>query len=84
VCHGNLAQGAIKAGIAISIIEEQKGKQPPDLTDDAADHGSTDGDVFTVIKRGVPSTMMPGFTGQLTDDDVWHIVNYIRSLQPRK
>jgi mono/diheme cytochrome c family protein len=84
VCHGNLAQGAIKAGIAISIIEEQKGKQPPDLTDAASDHGSTDGDVFTVVKRGVPSTMMPGFTGQLTDDDIWSLVNYVRSLQPRK
>jgi mono/diheme cytochrome c family protein len=32
-CHGNLAQGAAKAGIAISIIAEQGGKQPPDLTD---------------------------------------------------
>jgi mono/diheme cytochrome c family protein len=59
-------------------------KQPPDLTDDATDHGSTDADVFTVIKRGVPSTMMPGFTGQLSDDDVWNVVNYVRSLQPRK
>lgn len=84
VCHGNLAQGALKAGIAISIIEEQKGKQPPDLTDDQWDHGSTDGDIFTVIKRGVPSTMMPGFTGQLTDDDIWSIVNYVRTLQPGK
>jgi hypothetical protein len=36
------------------------------------------------IKRGVPSTMMPGFTGQLTDDDVWNVVNYVRSLQPGK
>ena len=81
MCHGNLAQGAIKAGIAISIIEEQKGKQPPDLTDEASDHGSTDGDVFTVVKRGVPSTMMPGFTGRLTDDEVWNVVNYVRSLR---
>jgi Glucose / Sorbosone dehydrogenase/Cytochrome c len=36
-CHGNMAQGAVKAGVAISIIEEQGGKQAPDLTDDQWD-----------------------------------------------
>lgn len=83
-CHGGLAQGAVKAGITISIIEEQRGKQPPDLTDAQSDHGSTDGDLFTAIKRGVPSTMMPGFGGSLKDDEIWSIVNYVRTLQPRK
>ena len=63
-CHGNRAQGAVKAGITLSIIEEQRGKQPPDLTDDQSDHGSTDGDIFVVIKRGLLPTMMPGFDGQ--------------------
>ena len=28
-CHGNMAQGAEKAGVLISIIQEQGGKQPP-------------------------------------------------------
>ena len=32
-CHGTKAQGAAKAGVTISIIPEQGGKQPPDLTD---------------------------------------------------
>ena len=54
-CHGNLAQGAVKAGMTISIIEEQRGKQPPDLTDDQWDHGSSDGEIFAVIKRGRPA-----------------------------
>src|SRR5262245_14497385 len=49
-CHGTAAQGAAKAGIAISIIAEQGGKQPPDLTDAQSDHGSTDSEIFTVIK----------------------------------
>ena len=80
-CHGNMAEGAVKAGIAISIIAEQGGKQPPDLTDDQWDHGSTDGDIFTVIKRGVPSTMMAGFDGGIPDQDIWNIVNYLRSLR---
>src|SRR4029453_18126654 len=59
-CHGNMAQGAVKAGIVISIIAEQGGKQPPDLTDDQWDHGSTDGEIYSVIKKGVPPTMMAG------------------------
>src|SRR6187431_348886 len=45
-CHGNLAQGALKAGVAISIIQEQGGKQPPDLTDEQWDHGATDGEIY--------------------------------------
>ena len=83
-CHGNLAQGAVKAGMTISIIEEQRGKQPPDLTDEQWDHGSSDGEIYAVIKRGVPPTMMPGYDGRIPDDDIWNIVNYLRTLRPRK
>ena len=83
-CHGNLAQGAVKAGMTISIIEEQRGKQPPDLTDDQWDHGSSDGEIFAVIKRGLPPTMMPGFDGRIPDDDIWSIVNYLRSLSSKR
>jgi mono/diheme cytochrome c family protein len=83
-CHGNLAQGAVRAGMTISIIEEQRGRQPPDLTDDQWDHGSTDGDIFAVIKRGLPPTMMAGFDGRIPDEDIWSIVNYLRTLASRK
>ena len=83
-CHGNLAQGAAKAGLAISIIEEQGGKQPPDLTDDAWDHGSTDNEIYAVIKKGIPPTMMAGWDGRIPDNDIWNIIHYIRSLAPKK
>ncbi|HMF60377.1 MAG TPA: PQQ-dependent sugar dehydrogenase [Vicinamibacterales bacterium] len=83
-CHGNMAQGAVKAGISISIIEEQKGKQPPDLTDDQSDHGSSDGEIYAVIKKGLPPTMMAAWDGRIQDDDIWSIVNYIRVLAPKK
>jgi glucose/arabinose dehydrogenase/mono/diheme cytochrome c family protein len=83
-CHGNLAQGAAKAGIAISIIAEQGGKQPPDLTDPQWDHGSTDGEIFSVIKKGVPPTMMAGWEGRLSDIEIWSIVNYLRALPSNK
>jgi mono/diheme cytochrome c family protein len=80
-CHGDQGQGAVRAGMTISIIDEQRGRQPPDLTDDQWDHGSTDGEIFTVIKRGLPPTMMPAFDGGIPDQDIWNIVNYLRSLR---
>ena len=79
-CHGNRAQGSEKAGVVISIIQEQGGKQPPDLTDAAWDHGASDSEIFGVIKRGVPPTMMAGFDGRVTDAEIWSIVNYLRAL----
>ena len=79
-CHGNRAQGSEKAGVVISIIQEQGGKQPPDLTDDTWDHGASDGEIYTVIKKGVPPTMMAGWEGRISDAEIWSIINYIRAL----
>src|SRR5215510_2023650 len=83
-CHGDKGQGAVKAGTIISIIEDSGGRQPPDLTDDKWDNGSTDGEIFTAIKKGLPPTMMAGWEGRLSDDDIWSLVNYIRSLAAKK
>jgi mono/diheme cytochrome c family protein len=83
-CHGPQAQGAIKAGLTISIIDEQRGRQPPDLTDDQWDHGSRDEDIFAAIKRGLPPAMMPSFGATVSDTDIWSVVSYLRSLGPRR
>ena len=74
-CHGDRAQGAVQAKLTLSIIEEQNGKQAPDLTDAQWDHGSSDGEIYTVLKRGLPPTMMPGFNGAVSDENLWSIVN---------
>ena len=79
-CHGNMGQGAVKAGISISIMADQGAKQPPDLTDDLWDYGSTDGEIYAVIKKGVPPTMMAGWEGRISDADIWNLVNYLRAL----
>jgi mono/diheme cytochrome c family protein len=79
-CHGDRAQGAERAGTVISIIQEQGGKQPPDLTDATWDHGSTDGEIYAVTKRGLPPSMMAGWEGRLSDTEIWSIVNYLRAL----
>ena len=83
-CHGNVAQGADKAGIVISVIEDSGGKQPPDLTDDKWDNGSTDGEIFMTIKKGIAPTMMAPWEGRIPDNDIWSIVNYVRSITPKK
>ena len=84
-CHGPKAEGADKAGIVISVIEDQGGKQPPDLTDDKWDHGSSDGEIFTVIKKGVgPQFFMAPWDGRMTDTEIWSVINYIRSLSQKK
>ncbi|GAB4017150.1 hypothetical protein GCM10028808_47810 [Spirosoma migulaei] len=79
-CHGDRAQGAVKEGTEISIITERGGKQPPDLTDQTWDHGSTDADFFTAVKKGIPSSMMPPFEGRLSDVQIRNVVAYVRSL----
>ena len=65
------AEGSVKAGVIISIIQEQGGKQPPDLTDAQWDHGSTDGEIYTAIRKGVPPTMMAGWEGRISDTEIW-------------
>ncbi len=79
-CHGNVAQGAVKAGIEISIIAERGGKQPPNLTDQSWDHGSTDAAIFNLTKKGFSSGMMPPFEGRLSDSEIRNVVSYVRSL----
>jgi mono/diheme cytochrome c family protein len=79
-CHGARGQGAVKAGFEISIIAERGGKQPSDLTDPTWDHGSTDTEIFTVIKKGIPSGMMAPYEGRLSDVEIQNVVAYVRSL----
>ena len=79
-CHGPKAEGSVKAGVVISIIQEQGGRQPPDLTDAIWDHGSTDGEIFTSIKKGLPPTMMAGWEGRISDTEIWSVIRYLRAL----
>ena len=51
------------------------------LIDDVWDHGSTDGEIFWVIKNGIPPDLrMAPWGDRLSDTDVWSIVNFIRDL----
>src|SRR6185436_13214353 len=71
-CHGTNGEG----GPGNDLIPAA-----PSLVDAKWDHGSTDGEIFDNIKNGVgPDYNMVPFKDQLKDDEIWQIVNYIRSI----
>lgn len=41
----------------------------------------TDKQLFDWIKGGINGSAMPGFKGQMSDRDIWNVVNYVRSLR---
>ena len=75
-CHGVKAEG----GSGNDLIPAS-----PDLTDDAWDHGSTDGAIFDNVKNGVPPDFnMTPWKDQMKDDEIWNVVNYLRSIAKKK
>ncbi|MEO8341081.1 MAG: c-type cytochrome [Nitrospirota bacterium] len=40
----------------------------------------TEGEIFWVIKNGSAGTSMVGFGGQLTDGEIWALIQYVRSF----
>jgi len=62
-----------------------KGTNPPDLTDDKWEHGGSDGEIFTAIHDGIgPKFDMKAQKEKISDTDIWNIVNYLRTLGPKK
>ena len=73
MCHGNDAKG--------DGPEAPRGSHPPNLTDETWIHGSTDAEIFEVIRNGVgPKFDMKGFRSRLTTEEMWSLVHYLRSL----
>lgn len=76
-CHGPEAKG--------NGPMAPKDSHPSDLTDAKWDRGSTDGEIFLVLRDGAgPEMKMKGYKGRLPDNDMWNIVNYLRSIGPKK
>ncbi len=76
-CHGAEAKG--------DGTMAPKDSHPSDLTDAKWDRGATDGEIFLVIRDGAgPEMKMKGYKGRMQDADIWNVVNYLRSLGPKK
>ena len=55
---------------------------PTDLTDpESWKNGTTEEQVFTSIREGTKKDMPP-YKGKLQDEQIWHVVNFVRSLWP--
>ena len=75
-CHGINAEGGSGSDIS---------PPAPDLTDSEWKNGSTDGEIFSVIKNGVPPELNMGPWGDsIKDTDIWNVVNYLKSLAKKK
>ena len=75
-CHGINAEGGSGSDIS---------PPAPDLTDNEWKRGSTDGEIFSVIKNGVPPDLsMEPWGDRIKDADIWNVVNYLRSLAKNK
>jgi mono/diheme cytochrome c family protein len=72
-CHGADARGD-------GPMAQTLKPRPADLTASHVDI-HTDGDLYGWIKNGYPGSSMPGFGKQLSDDQIWQLVNYVRSLR---
>src|SRR5690242_8162002 len=60
-----------------------QGDRGPALDTGAFARGGDDGALFHAIRSGVAGTQMPAFP-RFTDDQVWQLVSYIRSLERRR
>ena len=76
-CHGATGKGDGAAAAALN-------PKPQDHTDGKAINALTDKYVFDIIKEGgkavQKAAVMPAANKKLTDQDIWDMVAYIRSL----
>jgi mono/diheme cytochrome c family protein len=74
-CHGATGLGDGPGAAALKDVK------PANLTDAKWDHGSTDGEIFTVIQKGIgPKFAMNAFEGRIPDQQIWHVVNFVKTL----
>ncbi len=76
-CHGMKGKGDGPAGAALPV-------KPQDQTDGRRLNALADEYLFDIIGKGGAgkgkSPLMPAWGGQLSDQDIWNVVAYIRSL----
>jgi copper transport protein len=74
-CHGPAGLGDGPAGLLMN-------PRPADLQQHMIPGVHTDGQIFDWITNGYPGSAMPAFRDTLTEEERWHVQNYIRTLVP--
>ena len=75
-CHGETG-----AGNAENLPKLRR--KPADLSDKERMTTISDGEIFWKVTRGIPG-IMPGREKQLTEEERWQVVNYVRTLAKDK
>src|SRR5947199_7618169 len=60
-------------------VSARGGMRGPDLTTGSWSHGGSDAELAATISAGVPGTAMP--PNKLTEEEIWQIIAYLRTLQ---
>jgi mono/diheme cytochrome c family protein len=76
-CHGDTGKGD-------GTMADEYTPKPPDLTDADWKHGSSDGEIFVLIRDGSKNTAMKPYGKKLTTHQIWDVVNFVRSIGPAK
>ena len=72
-CHGKDGRTPLQLGL--SMYPPVPGLGSPDV------QAYTDAELFWIIKHGVRHSGMPGFGRIHSDEDIWRLVHYVRSLR---
>jgi mono/diheme cytochrome c family protein len=75
-CHGETG-----AGNAENLPKLRR--KPADLSDKERMTTISDGEIFWKVTRGIPG-IMPGREKQLTEEERWNVVNFVRTLAKDK
>jgi putative copper resistance protein D len=70
-CHGTSGRGDGPAAASLAI-------KPADLPEHVPHHRA--GDLYWWIAHGIPGKPMPGFGSQLSEQETWSVVAYLRAL----
>ena len=73
-CHGISGRGDGPAGIMLR-------PRPADFRAHMA-AGHTDPQLYGWVREGVDGTAMPAFGDKLSEEEIWHVVNFIRTFAP--
>jgi mono/diheme cytochrome c family protein len=73
-CHGDTGKGDGMAGEGLD-------ERPSNLTDAEWEHGSTDGEMFVVVRDGAgPKSEMKSFAKKIPARQIWDVINFVRTL----
>lgn len=75
-CHGETGSGN-------EATRERMRRKPADLSNKERMTAMTDGEVFWKLSKGITG-IMPAGEKRMSEEDRWHVVNYVRTLAKDK